>query len=114
VDELPLNLDDNLAHAPRDEYQPTVSFGHDDAQPRGRRWGVMIVLLLLLLSGLGLGTYAVWAYTNAELIVPVLPAAPARDLGAIGTPFAPPTALEEQHVMDELLRTNPAMRQGGG
>ncbi len=114
VDELPLNLDDHLAHAPRDEYQPTVSFGHDDAQPRGRRWGVMIVLLLLLLSGLGLGTYAVWAYTNAELIVPVLPAAPARDLGAIGTPFAPPTALEEQHVMDELLRTNPAMRQGGG
>ncbi len=113
MDELSLNLDESMDSAPRDDYRPTVNFGQEEERPKSRRWGVVIVLLLLL-SGLGLGTYVAWAYTNADLIVPVLPAPPARDLGAIGTPFAPPTALEEQYIMDELLRTNPAMRPGGG
>lgn len=115
MDELSLNLDDSLDAAPRADYRPTVSFGQEPetARPKAQRWGVVIVLLLLL-SGLGIGTYAAWAYTNADVIVPVLPAPPARDLGVVTTPFAPPTALEEQHIMDELLRTNPAMRPGGG
>lgn len=114
MDELSLNLDESLSPAPRDDYRPTVNFGQDEEAPtKRRRWGVIMVLLLLL-SGLGVGTYAAWTFTNAELIVPVLPVAPVRDTGAIGMPFAPPTALEEQHVMDELLRTNPAMRPGGG
>ncbi|MBM3750329.1 MAG: AAA family ATPase [Acidimicrobiia bacterium] len=114
MDELLLNLDENLDSAPRDDYRPTVTFGLEPeiTRPKARRWGVVIVLLLL--GSLGAGTYAAWAYTNADVIVPVLPAAPARDLGMVSTPFAPPTALEEQHVMDELLRTNPAMRPDGG
>jgi general secretion pathway protein A len=112
LDELSLNLDivdagDSDSQAPTGEtaaYDRPLTFGQPaPAPPTGGRFWVLLILALLLSAG-GIGTYIAWAYTNSDPGVPALPAPPIRDIGMPGPLPAPPTEAEERFLMQELQR----------
>jgi len=109
-DELTLNLDEglDLPITSASDDSPLMFGQTEEEAPKRSRFWVTILFAMILVAG-GVGSYIAWAYVNSEMFVPVLPAAPARDLGIPGK-FAPPTALEERYLMMELERLNPGWR----
>lgn len=107
LEEIPLDLDSGLDLAEPREFATSLTFGHPEepAPASGRKW--VMALLALMLSAAGVGAYIGWAYITSDPGVPVLPAAPPRDVGVLPGKFAPPTEHEERYLMKELERNNP-------
>lgn len=109
-DELALDLDEGMdfpAQTATDD--SPLMFGQTEEEAPRRSWFWVTILFVMILVAGGVGSYLAWAYVNTEPIVPVLPAAPVRELGIPGK-FAPPTAHEERYLMMELERLNPGWR----
>jgi type II secretory pathway predicted ATPase ExeA len=124
-DDMTLDLDEGLAltHGAHDEPHTDdgsqLMFGQTPVKAPARGRFVVMLLLLLILTAGGVGTYIALAYINrGEIAVPVLPAVPPRDMGPLPGPFPmPPNDADEKFLMNELQRLNPTWtppRGGGG
>ncbi len=106
LDAISLNLDDDLRTEPAADsnYEPTLTFGQSATPSRGG--SQTLLLILLIVAGALLGTYATWAYvTTRPEAAPALPAPPPRDVGRIPEITHLPTADEERYLMQELERS---------